>query len=80
MNRTDEDVGGQPSRHPGPVGRLVLVGLAVWTLQTSSKEFHCLITDPPFPRLSQRDLLLAELRRASACTSTTAFVNCASDR
>jgi hypothetical protein len=21
----------------------------------SNKEFHCLITDPPFPRLSQRE-------------------------
>lgn len=80
MNRTDEDVGGSHRGIPGLCAALVLGGLAVWTQQTSSKEFHCLITDPPFPRLSPRDLLLAELRRASACTSTNAFVDCARDR
>ena len=36
-----------------------LAGLDLHQLD-SNKEFHCLITDPPFPRLSQRDPLLAD--------------------
>ena len=37
-----------------------LTGLDLHQLD-SYKEFHCLITDPPFPRLSQRELVVAEV-------------------
>lgn len=33
-----KDREGQPSRHPGAVGALVLVALAVWSMQTSSVQ------------------------------------------
>jgi hypothetical protein len=35
-----------------------------------NKEFHCLITDSPFPRFSQRDLKLAELAPSAFYPST----------
>lgn len=38
-----------------------LTGLDLHQLD-SCKEFHCLITDPPFPRLSQREPKLAVVR------------------
>ena len=41
-----------------------LTGLDLHQLD-SYKEFHCLITDPPFPRLAQRDLVRVELRPAT---------------
>jgi hypothetical protein len=44
-----------------------LTGLDLHQLD-SYKEFHCLITDPPFPRLAQRELVMADSAawRASA--------------
>ena len=39
-----------------------LTGLDLHQLDFN-KEFHCLITVPPFPRLSQRELIVAETRR-----------------
>ena len=38
-----------------------LTGLDLHQLD-SCKEFHCLITDPPFPRLSQREPVFADWR------------------
>jgi hypothetical protein len=39
---------------------MALTGLDLHQLD-SNKEFHCLITDPPFPRLSQREPSSAQL-------------------
>jgi hypothetical protein len=38
-----------------------LTGLDLHQLDFN-KEFHCLITAPPFPRLAQRELNLAAIR------------------
>ena len=39
-----------------------LTGLDLHQLD-SNKEFHCLITDPSFPRLAQREPVVAGYRR-----------------
>ena len=44
-----------------------LTGLDLHQLDFN-KEFHCLITAPPFPRLAQREQILAGIRRLDAST------------
>jgi hypothetical protein len=48
-----------------------LTGLDLHQLDFN-KEFHCLITAPPFPRLSQRELILAGNHLPRFCLKTAA--------